>query len=97
MEGGTGKVIPTSEGRNLIPSIVEPAKNLVGDVAKRQMVLNPGNTIYSIKRLMGRKTSDSEVKKTQGMVAYKIVAGKDSMAGGRTAKVHPGNFGPDFG
>jgi len=80
MEGGTGKVIPTSEGRNLIPSIVEPAKNLVGDVAKRQMVLNPGNTIYSIKRLMGRKTSDSEVKKTQGMVAYKIAAGKDNMA-----------------
>ncbi len=80
MEGGTGKVIPTSEGRNLIPSVVEPTKNLVGDVAKRQMVLNPGNTIYSIKRLMGRKTSDSEVKKTQGMVAYKIVSGKDSMA-----------------
>ena len=48
MEGGAGKVIPTSEGRNLIPSVVEPTKNLVGDVAKRQMVLNPGNTIYSI-------------------------------------------------
>ncbi|MEK7622877.1 MAG: molecular chaperone DnaK [Patescibacteria group bacterium] len=80
MEGGTPKVIPTSEGRNIIPSIVEPIKNLVGDIAKRQMVLNPGNTIYSIKRLMGRKTSDAEVKKTQGMVAYKIVSGKDNMA-----------------
>ncbi len=64
MEGGTSKVIPTSEGRNLIPSIVEPIKNLVGDIAKRQMVLNPGNTIYSINRLMGRKTTDPEVKKT---------------------------------
>lgn len=80
MEGGSPKVIPTAEGRNLIPSVVEPVKNLVGDVAKRQMVLNPTNTIYSIKRLMGRKIGDSEVKKTQGMVAYKVVAGKDNMA-----------------
>src|SRR3989339_2034733 len=80
MEGGAGKVIPTSEGRNLIPSVVEPTKNLVGDLAKRQMVLNPRNTIYSIKRLMGRKLGDAEVKKTQGMVAYKITSGKDNMA-----------------
>lgn len=80
MEGGSPKVIPTAEGRNLIPSTVEPVKNLVGDVAKRQMVLNPVNTIYSIKRLMGRKTADAEVKKTEEMVAYKIVAGKDDMA-----------------
>ncbi len=80
MEGGSPKVIPTAEGRNLIPSAVEPVKNLIGDVAKRQMVLNPTNTIYSIKRLMGRKIGDSEVKKTQGMVAYKVVAGKDDMA-----------------
>ncbi|MCX6816969.1 MAG: molecular chaperone DnaK [Candidatus Beckwithbacteria bacterium] len=80
MEGGSPKVIPTAEGRNLIPSIVEPTKNLVGDIAKRQMVLNPGNTIYSIKRLMGRKMGDAEVKKTQGMVAYKIVGGKGDMA-----------------
>lgn len=80
MEGGSPKVIPTAEGRNLIPSVVEPVKNLVGDVAKRQMVLNPTNTIYSIKRMMGRKMGDAEVKKTQGMVAYKIVAGKDDMA-----------------
>lgn len=80
MEGGAPKVIPTAEGRNLIPSVVEPVKNLVGDVAKRQMVLNPTDTIYSIKRLMGRKQADSEVKKSQGMVAYKIAAGKDDMA-----------------
>jgi molecular chaperone DnaK len=80
MEGGQPKVIPSSEGRNLIPSVVEPAKNLVGDVAKRQMVLNPQNTIYSVKRLMGRKMSDAEVKKTQAMVPYTIVAGKNNMA-----------------
>ena len=81
MEGGTPKVIPAADtGRNTTPSIVEPVKNLVGDVAKRQMILNPKNTIYSIKRLMGRKMTDPEVKRTQEMVPYKIVAGKDQMA-----------------
>jgi len=80
LEGGSPKVIPSSEGRNLIPSVVEPVKNLVGDVAKRQMVLNPENTIYSIKRLMGAKINDKETKKAQEMVVYKIVAGKDDMA-----------------
>lgn len=81
MEGGAPKVIVAADtGRNTTPSIVEPVKGLVGDVAKRQMILNPKNTIYSIKRLMGRKFSDSEVKRTQEMVPYKIVAGKDNMA-----------------
>jgi len=80
VEAGKPKVIPTSEGRNLIPSVVEPVKGLVGDLAKRQMVLNPRNTIYSIKRLMGRRFSDPEVKKTIEMVPYKVVAGKDNMA-----------------
>lgn len=80
MEGGNPKVIPSAEGRNIIPSIVEPVKNLVGDVAKRQMILNPKNTIYSIKRLMGRRVSDKQVDKTKEMVAYKVVAGKDNMA-----------------
>ena len=80
MEGGHPKVIVSSEGRNTIPSVVEPAKNLVGDLAKRQMVLNSQNTIYSIKRLMGRRIDDAEVKKTQSVAPYKIVAGKDKMA-----------------
>ncbi len=81
MEGGIPKVIPAADtGRNTTPSIVEPVKNLVGDVAKRQMILNSKNTIYSIKRLMGRKFSDPEVKRTMEMVPYKIVAGKDNMA-----------------
>jgi len=81
MEGGNPKVIPAADtGRNVTPSIVEPVKNLVGDVAKRQMILNPKNTIYSIKRLMGRKFTDSEVKRTTDMVPYKIVSGKDNMA-----------------
>ena len=80
MEAGKPKVIPTAEGENLIPSVVEPVKNLVGRVAKRQLILNPENTIYSIKRLMGRRFSDPEVKKTQKMVPYQIKAGKDQMA-----------------
>lgn len=80
MEGGQVKVVVTSEGRNTIPSIVEPVKKLVGDLAKRQMVLNPENTIFSIKRLMGRRINDPEVVKTKKIAPYKIVAGKDNTA-----------------
>ncbi|MFA5749951.1 MAG: molecular chaperone DnaK [Candidatus Shapirobacteria bacterium] len=80
MEGGKPKVIISSEGRNTIPSVVEPVKKLVGDLAKRQMVLNSQNTIYSVKRLMGRRMDDPEVKKTQSVAPYKIIAGKDNTA-----------------
>jgi molecular chaperone DnaK len=80
MEAGKPKVIPSAEGRNIIPSVVEPVKNLVGEVAKRQMILNPENTVYSIKRLMGRRFTDAETKKTQKMVPYEVKAGKDGMA-----------------
>lgn len=81
MEGGAPKVITAADtGRNVTPSIVEPVKNLVGDVAKRQMILNPKNTIYSVKRMMGRKITDPEVKRTQEMVPYKIVGGKANSA-----------------
>lgn len=80
MEAGTPKVILTAEGRNTIPSIVEPVKKLVGDLAKRQMVLNSQNTVFSIKRLMGRRFDDPEVEKTKKIASYKIVAGKDKMA-----------------
>src|SRR3990172_1553857 len=76
---------------NSVVAVVEPMKNLVGDVAKRQMILNPQNTIYSIKRLMGRRFSDEQVKKTQGMVPYEIVAGKDEMA---AVKVEGKTFTP---
>ncbi|HCR81309.1 MAG TPA: molecular chaperone DnaK [Candidatus Pacebacteria bacterium] len=89
MEGGHPKVIPAADtGRNITPSVVEPVKNLVGDVAKRQVVLNPEATISSVKRLMGRREDDKEVERTKKMVSYKIVAGKDKMAavevGGKT-------------
>jgi molecular chaperone DnaK len=80
MEGGRPKVIPAVDtGKNTTPSVVEPIKNLVGDVAKRQMILNSKNTIYSIKRLMGRRFTDKEVKRTIEMVPYKIVEGKSGM------------------
>ena len=82
MEGGHPKVIPAADtGRNITPSVVEPVKNLVGDVAKRQMILNPKNTIYSIKRLMGRRHGDKEVAKTQNMVPYEVKS-NDGMAAG---------------
>ena len=89
MEGGHPKVIPAADtGRNISPSVVEPVKNLVGDVAKRQVVLNPEATISSVKRLIGRREDDKEVERTKKMVSYKIVAGKDKMAavevGGKT-------------
>ncbi|KKT36311.1 MAG: Chaperone protein DnaK [Candidatus Collierbacteria bacterium GW2011_GWA1_44_12] len=77
MEGGSAKIIPTAEGRNIFPSIVEPVKNLVGDVAKRQMILNASNTIHSVKRLMGQKYSGKQSQKTKEMVSYEIVENKD--------------------
>ncbi len=81
MEGGRPKVIPAADtGRNITPSVVEPTKNLVGDVAKRQMILNGKNTIYSVKRLMGRRSDDLETKRTIDMVPYSIKSGKDKMA-----------------
>ena len=81
MEGGKPKVIPAADtGRNITPSVVEPEKNLVGDVAKRQMILNPDNTAYSVKRLMGRRIGDAEVAKTKKMVPYEIVEGKEKQA-----------------
>ncbi len=80
MEGGSAKIIPTAEGRNTFPSIVEPIKNLVGDVAKRQMVLNSENTIFSVKRLMGQKFSGKQAQKTKEIAPYDIEPGKDGLA-----------------
>src|SRR3989344_1483931 len=92
MEGGSPKVIPAADtGRNITPSVVEPVKNLVGDVAKRQMILNPKNTVYSVKRLMGRRVSDAEVEKTKKMVPYEIVEGKNKVA---EVKVEDKNYTP---
>jgi len=79
MEGKNPKVIPNAEGMNTTPSIVaflagDSSEILVGDPAKRQSVTNPENTLYAIKRLMGRAFSDPMVKKDQDLVPYKIVS-----------------------
>ncbi|WP_044410855.1 molecular chaperone DnaK [Thiomicrospira microaerophila] len=77
MEGKDVKVIPNAEGARTTPSIVAYTNDgevLVGDSAKRQAVTNPKNTLFAIKRLIGRRFEDKEVKKDIGMVPYKIVA-----------------------
>jgi len=80
MEGGSPKVIHSAEGRNVIPSVVDPIANIVGDAARRQMVLKPKRTIASIKRLMGKKFSDKEVQYDLKWLAYNVKAGRDDMA-----------------
>lgn len=79
MEGGSPKVIHSAEGRNVIPSVVDPIKRIVGDVAKRQMVIHPKSTVFSIKRLMGRKFSDKSVQYDIKWLPYTIKSGRDSM------------------
>src|SRR3989344_4621794 len=80
VEAGKPKVIHSSEGRNIIPSVVDVSKHIVGDVAKRQMVVNPKTTVFSIKRLMGRKYKDPEVQKDIKWLPYDIKEGRDGMA-----------------
>ena len=83
MEGSTVKVIHSPEGRNVVPSIValtESGERLVGDGAKRQAVTNPENTLFAIKRLIGRNFSDPMVAKDMGLVPYKIVKGDNGDA-----------------
>ena len=76
MEGGEPVVIPNAEGARTTPSIVainKSGERLVGEVAKRQAITNPENTVYSIKRFMGRKYEDPEVDRDRRLVPYKVV------------------------
>ena len=76
MEGTSAKVIINAEGMTTTPSVVaftDSGERLVGLLAKRQAITNPENTIFSIKRLMGRKYNSPEVEKAKGIVSYKIV------------------------
>jgi molecular chaperone DnaK len=75
MQGGEPVVIPSAEGERLVPSVVAVNKNherIVGRSARNQAIVNPENTIFSIKRLMGRKYGDAETTRTEQRVPYKI-------------------------
>lgn len=78
MEGGEPTVIPTSEGGRLCPSVVaftKTGERLVGQTARRQATVNPDNTIFSVKRLMGRRFDDPEMEKAREILPYQIVEG----------------------
>src|ERR1700676_561978 len=83
MEGGRAKVIENAEGARTTPSIVAVANNgeiLVGQAAKRQAITNPENTVFAIKRLIGRRFDDPVVEQDKGLVPYKIVRGDNGDA-----------------
>jgi molecular chaperone DnaK len=83
MEGGEAVVIPTAEGGRLCPSVVaftKAGERLVGQTARRQATINPDNTVFSVKRLMGRRFDDPEVQKARDILPYKIVRGPDGDA-----------------
>ncbi|MCL5611989.1 MAG: Hsp70 family protein, partial [Chloroflexi bacterium] len=78
MSGGEPVVIPSAEGERLVPSVVAVNKNherLVGRVARNQAIINAQNTVFSIKRFMGRKADDAEVERTKKRVPYTVAEG----------------------
>ncbi len=94
LEGNTPKVIENSEGTRTTPSIIaymEDGEILVGAPAKRQAVTNPRNTLYAVKRLIGRKFEEKEVQKDIGLMPYSIVKADngDAWVGVRDQKLAP--------
>ena len=83
MEGGDPKVISNSEGGRTTPSVVavnDSGERLVGQIARRQAVTNPENTIFAVKRLIGRKFESAEVEKAKGVLPYSIEKASNSDA-----------------
>jgi molecular chaperone DnaK len=91
MEGGEPTVIPSAEGGRTVPSVVaftKTGERLVGQLAKRQAVTNPGQTVYSIKRFMGRRWDDPEVQRSKDLVPYTVE--KDAKTDGVRVKLADG-------
>src|SRR3990167_1825926 len=80
VEGGQPKIIHSAEGENIVPSVVDPVKRIAGRVAKRQAVVSPKTTIFSVKRLMGRRFKDPTVAEDMKWLPYDIKEGKNGMA-----------------
>ena len=83
LEAGEPTVIDSSDGGRTTPSVVAITRNqerMVGHVARRQAITNPDNTIYSIKRFMGRKVDDSDLQRSRDLVPYKVVPGPNDDA-----------------
>src|SRR4051812_9843524 len=95
MEGGEPTVIASAEGGRTVPSVVaftKTGERLVGQLAKRQAVTNPANTIYSIKRFMGRRWDDPETKRAKELVSYTVE--KDAKSDGVVVKVSDKTYSP---
>ena len=94
MEGSKAKVIENAEGARTTPSMVaftDSGERLVGQASKRQAVTNPENTLFAIKRLIGRRFDDPLTKKDMGLVPYKIVSGDN---GDAWVSAHGKNYSP---
>ena len=95
MEGGEPTVIASAEGGRTVPSVVaftKTGERLVGQLAKRQAVTNPANTVYSIKRFMGRRWDDPETKRAKELVSYAVE--KDPKSDGVVVKVADKTYTP---
>src|SRR5262245_371760 len=94
LEGGAVKIVPNKEGGRTHPTVfgfTETGERLVGQIAKRQAVTNAANTVYAVKRLIGRKFSSTEVQRMRETSAFEIV---DSPNGDARVRVQGRNYSP---